>query len=916
MARIDAVGTRFDTFLSYNSSDHDAVERLALRLQQEGVRTWLDRWNLIPGNPWQDEIEQALESCSTSCILIGPSGLGPWQNAEMRAAIDRRVSKGDFRVIPVLLPGAQRDQRSRYPTFLTQTTWVEFRDALDDHEPIRRLVAGIHGKPPGPGSVALRDAGTCPYRGLQVFDVKHADFFFGREALTEWLADALRPKPHQALANRFLAIIGASGSGKSSLARAGLIPLLTTGALPDSDKWPVVILKPGADPVESLAIELRKHKEIGSEAGDIGALKRHLKQETDRLHLTVRLALSGHPEDRRVVLLVDQFEEIFTLCDDELTRKAFIDALLYAASEPTGQTIVILTMRADFYGKCASYEALATELSDHQVLVGQMSEQELRDAIVSPADLTGCEFEPGLVEMLLDDVRGESGGLPLLEYTLSQLWERREGRRLTVKAYSEIGRLQGALEKRADAIYEGFTEKEAEVCKQIFLRLTQPGEGTEDTKRRAYRNDIGRGDVVDHVLNRLTDARLITTEGRIEHGEPVIEVAHEALIRGWSKLGRWINENRDGLRVHARLTHAAREWAEKGRTNSDDYVYRGARLVEVEEWASHNSTQISQLERDFIASSIESRRKVALKAGRTRRRIALVVGTAVLLIGAGIGLGTGQYRDARRSRQQLEQIQQQRDREVARTDVTGALTAFGTTYGGNSMEAPEGRGLFTSLLEQHLFEDYVSLPRAIALAQDQLLAKQHQQRAEVVSSLNAELFVKPRNERRQFKALVVGSDQYDNWPALKGAVADAKSIHGGLVKAGYSADLLLNPSGAEFGQAFSKVMSDATKGCKVQTEYRRIIPSSRGLVLGSLKPCDNVLLFLYFAAHGFTHDGATYVVLRDTENPTKPRVWSERPLAVSVDELRGRMAERVAAQVIIADVSRNVVRLDSQLLTR
>jgi hypothetical protein len=916
MRTIDTADRRFDTFLSYNSSDHAAVEHLALRLQQEGVQTWLDRWNLIPGNPWQDEIEQALENCVTSCILIGPSGLGPWQNAEMRAAIDRRVSRGDFRVIPVLLPGAQRDQRSRYPAFLTQTTWVEFRDRLDDQEPIRRLVAGIRGRPPGPGSAALRDAGTCPYRGLQVFDVKHADFFFGREALTEWLVDALRVKPHHAIANRFLAIIGASGSGKSSLVRAGLIPLLTDGALPDSENWPVVILKPGADPVESLAIEIRKHREVGSEAGDIGDLKKHLKQEIDRLHLTVRLALSGQPEDRRVVLVVDQFEEVFTLCDDESTRKAFIDGLLYAASEPTGQTIVILTMRADFYGKCAGFEALATELSDHQVLVGQMSELELRDAIVRPANLTGCEFEAGLVEMLLDDVRGEAGGLPLLQYALSQLWERREGRRLTVKAYGEIGRLQGALEKRADEIYNGLSHNEAEVCKQIFLRLTQPGEGTEDTKRRAYREEIGRNDVVDRVLSTLTDARLITIEGRIEQGEPVIEVAHEALIRGWSKLGRWIDDNRDGLRVHARLTHAAREWAEKGRTHPDDYVYRGARLVEVEEWTSRTSTQLSQLERDFVDSSIQCRKKASLDAGRRRRRIAVVVGTVVLLFGAGIGLGTSQYQNARRTSQELAQIQQQRDREIARTDLAGAFTAFGTTYGGNSMEAPEGRGLFTSLLEQHLFEDYVSVPRAIALAQDQLRTKQHVQRAEVVSSLNAELFVKPRNERRQFKALVVGLDQFDNWPALKGAVADAKSIHGGLVKAGYSSDLLLNPSRAEFGQAFSKVITDATGGCKRETEVRRPIPSNRGFVIGFLKPCENVLLFLYFAAHGFTYDGATYVVLRDTEDPRKPRVWSEGPLAVSVDELRGRIAEQVAAQVIIADVSRNLIRLGDQLLTR
>src|SRR5512142_3087166 len=223
---------KYHVFLSHNSADKPAVEELAVRLRREGIEPWLDKWNLIPGDPCQPAMERALTDCATCAVFIGPGGLGPWQNEEMRAAIDRRVGeRGDqFRVIPVLLPGTERPERGKLPLFLTATTWVEFRRSLDDEEVFRRLVCGIRGQEPGPGPGGGSFAGQCPYRGLEVFDVEHTPFFFGREALTEWLVVALRASP-SGQENRFLAILGASGSGKSSLARAGLIPTLRRGAL-------------------------------------------------------------------------------------------------------------------------------------------------------------------------------------------------------------------------------------------------------------------------------------------------------------------------------------------------------------------------------------------------------------------------------------------------------------------------------------------------------------------------------------------------------------------------------------------------------------------------------------------------------------------------------------------------------------
>ena len=228
------MATSFHVFLSHSSADKPVVEELARRLAKEGIQAWLDKWNLIPGDPWQSAIEKALAASETCAVFVGPSGLGPWQNEEMRAAIDQRVreSARSFRVIPVLLPGAQRAERSSLPTFLGATTWAEFRDSLDDADAFHRLVCGIRGVEPGPGPGEAIYQGQCPYRGLRVFDVNDAAFFFGREALVEWLLNEVRPATEGQPVNRFLAILGASGSGKSSVARAGLVAALKHDAIP------------------------------------------------------------------------------------------------------------------------------------------------------------------------------------------------------------------------------------------------------------------------------------------------------------------------------------------------------------------------------------------------------------------------------------------------------------------------------------------------------------------------------------------------------------------------------------------------------------------------------------------------------------------------------------------------------------
>jgi WD40 repeat protein len=600
-------------FLSHSSADKPAVEELARRLAKEGIQAWLDKWNLIPGDPWQPAIEKALAESETCAVFVGTSGLHSWQNEEMRAAIDRRVGEigRHFRVIPVLLPGAERAERSSLPTFLAATTWVEFRDSLDDADAFHRLVCGIRGLEPGPGPEQAFYEGQCPYKGLRVFDVNDAAFFFGREALVQWLLNAVRPATEGQPVNRFLAIVGASGSGKSSLARAGMAAALKHDAVPGSSGWPIVIFRPGSDPLESLAFAVSRVVNVGQGASALADLIGELQRNEKALHRTARQSLPENASGIMLVILVDQFEEIFTHCRNEDLRTAFIRNLLYAAKVAQGQTLVILTMRADFYAKCALNADLAAVFSDHHFLVGPMTDEELRRAIKRPSQLVGCELESGLVELLLHDVRRQAGALPLLQHALLELWNKRDGRRLTVKGYQEIGKLEGALQRRADATLKAFSQAEQELCRRTFLRLTQPGEGAEDTKRRVPMQELvslsGASGAEEDIVQKLTNACLLTTEGDLSYTTAFVEVAHEALIRSWPQLRKWIDADRAGLRTRTRLTEAARDWKNAGRKPA--YLYTDAGLAVAKEWEASHPGELNADEAEFLQCSCDSQQQ-------------------------------------------------------------------------------------------------------------------------------------------------------------------------------------------------------------------------------------------------------------------------------------------------------------------
>lgn len=461
-------------------------------------------------------------------------------------------------------------------------------------------------EPPAPGEP--------PYKGLQYFDEADADLFFGREELTARLvrrvSEYLSSAGEQA---RFLAIIGASGSGKSSILRAGLIPALKRGQT-SMDSGAVHVITPTTHPLEALAVSLT-HSDESLKATAL--LLDDLASDPRSLHLAASRAVQSQGLSY-LLLVVDQFEELFSLCHDDSERQAFVDNLLYAATTP-GPTVVVISLRADFYAHCAPYENLRQALCQQQEYIGAMSADELRQAIEEPARRGRWELEPGLVDLLLREVGNEPGALPLLSHSLLETWQRRRGRCLTLAGYGESGGVHGAISRTAETTFNQLPPKQQAIARNIFLRLTELGEGTQDTRRRATLSELitrpQDAPLVQAVLKRLADARLVTVS------QESAEVAHEALIREWATLLEWLNENREGLRLHRQLTRAAQEWNKLDRDS--EALYRGARLAQALEWANTHRGDLNRLERAFLeASRAEQQAQQEAEAARQQRELA------------------------------------------------------------------------------------------------------------------------------------------------------------------------------------------------------------------------------------------------------------------------------------------------------
>ena len=456
----------------------------------------------------------------------------------------------------------------------------------------------------------------CPYRGLDAFHPTDRSFFFGRQRLLEQLLDHLRQ-------DRLLAVIGSSGSGKSSLVLAGLVTALQAGALPGSAAWRYLPpLTPGSDPLASLARAVERSAPRGPANVESAADKpislpvdqtaEQFLQNPDQLS-----RLLGDPPGAPAVVVVDQFEELFTLCRDEPMRQAFVANLLSLLDVPEAGHIVVLTMRTDFVDNVARLPALQERFEQATVRVTPLSAGELREAITGPAAAVGLKFEEGVVDALVHDILGEPAGLPLLQFTLLKLWEKRERNRVTWEAYRRLGGGRLALANSADEFYESLIPEEQVTCKRILLRLVRPGEGLEVTSNRIRRQSLyGAGeahDRVDRVLDKLIAARLIRQTAGDTPADAQVEVAHEALVRNWPRLVAWLDEERVRLRARLQLTASAEQWARLDRDPSG--LLRGALLEEALKFAD-----LTELEAAFVQTSQTEAQRRAQEREAARQR--------------------------------------------------------------------------------------------------------------------------------------------------------------------------------------------------------------------------------------------------------------------------------------------------------
>jgi WD40 repeat protein/DNA-binding SARP family transcriptional activator len=453
---------------------------------------------------------------------------------------------------------------------------------------------------------------TCPWKGLVAYDVADAPWFAGRERLVAELLARLAPA-------RLLAVVGASGSGKSSLVHAGLLASLEVGALPGSEGWIRLVLRPGPHPMRELA-------RVALHGADPGR---------DRVADLLERMVYGDHVAGRVVLVVDQFEEAWTACADAGERAAFLDTIAEIV-ESDSHVTVVLVVRADYVGELADQPVLARALADATVLVGAPSEAEVRRAVEHPAQRAGLHLEVGLADALVSDAGDEPGSLPLLSTALTELWEQRDGRRLTLAAYVSAGGIRGAVARIAERAHDALDAADQAAARILLLRLAGPGEGDAATRRRVPLAELAAlpDSRARAVVDPLTQARLLTVS------EGHVEVAHEALFREWPRLRAWLDEDAAGRAVQRRLAVAAAEWDANGRELTE--LWRGTRLAAGVEFAAAHSDEVTDTERAFLddgqaqldAERREAEERAAAATRQNRRLRWLLGGLAVVLVAA------------------------------------------------------------------------------------------------------------------------------------------------------------------------------------------------------------------------------------------------------------------------------------------
>jgi energy-coupling factor transporter ATP-binding protein EcfA2 len=619
-------------FLSAAPADAAFAARLTTDLAMRRIVVWTEQSGPAEEQAdKQERLRQAIRAAQAVVLVVSS------QTRSSRTVRDHLRLADLYQRRLILVRVGEDEHASPPPYGWQETIWVDAHDTqyaaaleaieanLSQHRSLSELL--------GPSEAVPEQKPRNPYKGLRAFTANDAGDFFGRDRLADELVKDVEKLllPEQATTEngRLLTILGPSGSGKSSVVMAGLLPRLQRGALPGSQTWvylePMV---PGKHPIEALGLTLARHFPERS----FTSLREDLSDDATRgLHI---LAMQlGKQRTSTVVLLVDQFEELFTQTESEEERQRFIDLLLTAVTERRGPLLVLLTLRADFSHYLMQHPELYRLAQAHQKPLLPMEVGDLRAVIEQPAALPDVQltFEGDLVGDLLFEIQGQVGALPLLQFTLEQLFERRSGHRLTFSAYREIGGIKGALSQHAEQTYAALpSEGHRKLAHALFVRLIDPGASEQDTtRRRAALSEFTLADPTQTRLMRETidafiTARLLTTNE--VGGTTTMEVSHEAVIREWKRLAEWMREARQDILLQQMISEDVAEWERRGK--SRDRLYRGSQLKEAQTWAKRN-----------IPSGNEVAFLQASAAQRTLTLMGLIV--AVLLLVSSMGLAGG-----------------------------------------------------------------------------------------------------------------------------------------------------------------------------------------------------------------------------------------------------------------------------------
>ncbi len=560
----------------------------------------------------QSEIRRLTDLRLAGLEELAAVELGAGRTAQALSVLETAIREDPLRerlrellMLALYRSGRHAEALRTYEAFRTK---LAEEMGLDPSPPLRRLqerillhdagLAPIETPPAEP--VAARN----PYKGLRPFGEQDAGDFFGRTSLAEHVLDALRD------GSRLVALVGPSGSGKSSVVAAGVIPGLREGALSGSGRWEIATFAPGPHPLEELETAVVRAR-----------------------------------EDRPLLLVIDQFEEVFSLTA-EPERERFLGALAEAVTDPSGRVRALLTLRADFYGAPLLEPGFAEVFTSGVVNVLPMSAQELGEAVTGPAERVGVPVEAALVAELIGETAGRPGALPLLQFALTELFEREGGDRLTLEAYRELGGVRGVVSRRAEELYASLNADEQRIAMQAFLRLIRLGQGTDDARRRVPLAELTALDLDPVALSAVLDGfgrhRLLSFDREPASGAATVEVAHESLLWEWDRLAGWIEQHRAALRKHAPFLAAVEEWEASGR--DPDYLLTGSRLAEHEAWSRDSPLLLTGGERAFLEAGLERRRvqeaedvaRLDLERRlerRARSRLIALLAAVVMLVG-------------------------------------------------------------------------------------------------------------------------------------------------------------------------------------------------------------------------------------------------------------------------------------------